>query len=149
MSTRLGLIAYLVLLPFLRRYLRRTSRAYILLAAEGKILVVKNILSRQQWHLPGGGIRKSETPEQAARRELREEVNLDLNIPLKRLTEGKWRTDKLGQTYFIFMAELPKIPDAQRFRLELSDAAWLSPAELDERNTADEILAALKISHLV
>lgn len=30
------------------------------------------------WYTPGGGVRPGETPEQAARREIREEVRLDL-----------------------------------------------------------------------
>lgn len=144
-----GRIAYMTLLPFLRQYLKHTRRAYILVVAEGKILVVKNILSRGQWHLPGGGIRKNETPQQAAKRELQEEVNLSIETPLEQTAKGTWQTDKLGQTYFIFMVKLPKLPQARRLWLELSDAAWLNPAELNPRNTSAEILAALKISHLV
>ena len=36
--------------------------------------------SRRYWRIPGGGIEPEETPELAARRELREELNLTIKI---------------------------------------------------------------------
>ena len=41
---------------------------------EGRLLLVRHSYGPQAWALPGGGMRKDETPEAAARREVAEEV---------------------------------------------------------------------------
>ena len=44
----------------------------------GRIALVKN--ERNEWELPGGKIRASETPEHCALREIKEELNIDASI---------------------------------------------------------------------
>ena len=44
----------------------------------GQVLVIKNYFSRQQWALPGGGIKRGESFEQAARREVLEELGVEI-----------------------------------------------------------------------
>lgn len=41
---------------------------------DGQILLVRHSYGPQGWYFPGGGIGRNETPEEAARRELREET---------------------------------------------------------------------------
>ena len=43
---------------------------------DGDILLVKNRFSRQEWALPGGGVKHNESYEQAAVREVLEEIGL-------------------------------------------------------------------------
>lgn len=43
---------------------------------DGDILLVKNRFSRQEWALPGGGVNRNESYEQAAVREILEEIGL-------------------------------------------------------------------------
>lgn len=45
---------------------------------DGKVLLVKGRFSRQQWALPGGGIRRNESYEKAAAREILEEVGINI-----------------------------------------------------------------------
>ena len=56
----LGQITFKIGRPFLRLYLKRTTRAYVLMFHGRKVLVIKNWLGRGKWALPGGGIHKYE-----------------------------------------------------------------------------------------
>lgn len=46
---------------------------------DGDILLVKNRFSRQEWALPGGGVKHNESYEQAAVREALEEIGLKIH----------------------------------------------------------------------
>lgn len=46
---------------------------------DGDVLLVKNRFSRQKWALPGGGVNRNESYEQAAAREVLEEVGLKID----------------------------------------------------------------------
>ena len=46
---------------------------------DGDILLVKNRFSRQKWALPGGGVKHNESYEQAAVREVLEEIGLKMH----------------------------------------------------------------------
>ena len=46
---------------------------------DGDVLMVKSRFSRQEWALPGGGVNRNESYEQAAAREVLEEVGLKID----------------------------------------------------------------------
>ena len=46
---------------------------------DGKILLVRSRFSRQEWALPGGGVKHNESYEQAAVRETLEEIGLKIH----------------------------------------------------------------------
>ena len=52
----------------------------VIIENEGKILFVRHGYGSKKWTFPGGGIKRHETPEGAAHREIWEEVRLDLNV---------------------------------------------------------------------
>ena len=56
-----------------------TRGVKVVIAHEGKYLFIKHGYGARRWTLPGGGVKKSETPEAAAKREVWEEVRLDLH----------------------------------------------------------------------
>lgn len=45
---------------------------------DGNVLMVRHSYGPQGWYFPGGGIGRGERPEDAARRELREEVGCEI-----------------------------------------------------------------------
>lgn len=75
---------------------------------KGKILLIhRNSLQRVQWELPGGKIEKLENPEKAARRELLEELGIEVSI-IKKLGEKKFQEDGYTMDYIWFLAEIIK-----------------------------------------
>lgn len=57
------------------------KRAAGIIIKDGKILLLhRQKAGRVYYIIPGGGIEKGETPEQAAKREIKEETNLDVEI---------------------------------------------------------------------
>ena len=57
------------------------QRAAGIIIQDGKILLLhRQKAGRVYYIIPGGGIEKGETPEQAAKREIKEETNLDVEI---------------------------------------------------------------------
>lgn len=68
----------------LRHHWRRLARPQLrgvtvfLRDSRGRILFVRHAYGPDVWGLPGGGIDRGEEPEDAARREMREELNVAL-----------------------------------------------------------------------
>lgn len=141
----LGKTAYVIVLPLMRFWLAKTSRSYVLINHGGRVLVIKNWLSRQNWQLPGGGIKKAEGPKVAAARELKEELGIQINPhDLMPLTNGIWESDNLGHSYQTYALNLKSQPKLSRRTWETSDFAWLKPAELNQANAATELLQAVE-----
>jgi len=77
------------------------------------------------WVMPGGGIKKYETPEQAAIREIQEELGIsDIQLEYRL---GIYSNNQEGKndTVYCFVAILDhKIPFQKKFNLEISDSVW-------------------------
>ena len=110
---------------------------------EGRVLLLKHRFRPSPgWGVPGGFIEEGEQPEEALRRELREEVELELK-QVKLFTTRAFSEPK--QIEIIFTARA--IEDTERLSFEIQKAAWFSrdelPAELP-RDQAQLINQALK-----
>lgn len=114
-----------------------------MLSHEGRVLVVKNWLGREQWALPGGGINSNENPKDTAIRELNEELGLKINnAELRLVGEGRWRTDNLGYYYYVFVANR-YLKYVNPKRLEITEAKWILAKDLTSSNTSLEVLQAV------
>ncbi|MEK7195749.1 MAG: NUDIX domain-containing protein, partial [Patescibacteria group bacterium] len=73
-------ILYKIVHPLMRFYWflvhPKTSGVKCLIEHDGKFLVIRNTYGEMHWTLPGGGIKKGESPEQAVLREVKEEVRI-------------------------------------------------------------------------
>lgn len=101
----------------------------------GRVLLVKPTY-KPPWEVPGGGVEIDESPRAACRRELREELGLDLRpgrllcTDYRRPIHGV-RGDALR---FVFDGGVLTGEDTARFVLdphELSEWRFVAPAELD------------------
>ena len=57
-----------------------TRGVAVIIEYEGKYLFIRHGYGSRKWSLPGGGIKRHESPNAAAHREVWEEVRLDLNV---------------------------------------------------------------------
>ena len=71
-------IAYIISLVFMIVPQKDRVRV-IVYRDDGRILLVRSRFSRQEWALPGGGVKYNESYEQAAVREVLEEIGLKIH----------------------------------------------------------------------
>ena len=117
--------AYHRLLHLYWRVFRPRTRGarVIALNARGECLLVKHRYGAAHWYLPGGGLKRHESPADGARRELREEVSascsdLALFATYENRAEGK------RDTVYVFSASVSAF--GQLDQRELHDARWFS-----------------------
>ena len=95
----------------------------------GPALLLVRSSYRRGWHLPGGGVRRGEMPETAARRELAEEIGLRASELLPAgFTRGIW--DGRRDRVHVFELRLVELPQLQLDNREVIAARLTSPAEL-------------------
>ncbi len=102
----------------------KTYGVRILIIYQNKFVLVRHWYN-SLWVMPGGGIKKYETPEQAAVREIREELGFDVKQLDYEL--GVYSNTKEGKndTVYCFVVKLEERPTvSKRFNLEVSDIIW-------------------------
>lgn len=76
--------------------------ASIILNEENKVLLVKHSYGKCNWDLPGGKSEENESAEETAKREVKEEIGLNVNI--ERLT-GIYYDPEYDMHHFVFLAK--------------------------------------------
>jgi mutator protein MutT len=114
----------------------------------GKIVLLKN--EREEWELPGGKIEPGENPEQCTVREIKEELNIDVEIDS---LVDTWMYNILGKVDVFIVTYLckPVKMDAQKIKIsnEHKELGLFTPAEINNLNMPEgyktSIRKALKI----
>lgn len=135
--------AYLVLRLwwFVRR--SHTYGAAVALWHEGKVLMVRTSY-RDSYSLPGGFIRRGEPPEQAARRELLEEIGVDLPAQaLRHAWHGTMHYESRLDTIDIWEVSLDERPALHIDGSEIVWAGWMDPSAAMGRRLLPHIAAYL------
>lgn len=99
---------------------------------DGDILLVKNRFSRQKWALPGGGANRNESYEQAAVREVLEEIGLKIHN-LRYLGKANSHESYAKFSVRVFAAHASDYDIKCNF--EIMEARWLNMNYLPEEYT--------------
>ena len=117
-------------------YLNPTiGAAAVILDEKGRLLVVRRSKepAKGTWHLPGGFTEVGETIEQAIAREVKEELNIDIEVKKYLFSIPNSYCYKNIEKYpldFFFECKITNISDLNIDLSENSDYAFLAPEEI-------------------
>ena len=105
--------------------------------SRGRVLLLKHrFRPGSGWGLPGGFIEQGEQPGEALRRELREEIGLEV-AELKLFAVRAFRTPK--QVEIVFMGQaMSAIRSPDELSFEIQEAAWFLPGEFPPELPRDQ-----------
>ncbi len=114
---RLGRLYWFIFRP-------KTQGVKCVIEHNGKYLYIRNSYGKGRWTFPGGGIKRKESPEEATRREVYEEVGLVLN-EMRPLGSFVNTTEYKVDTIYCFHANV----DSSKYKtdnFEIEEAKWAS-----------------------
>ena len=119
----LGRVAFKLSIPILQTIVPRSSRTRAVLYHRGKILLIKNLVSpKQKWTLPGGGIKRGETPDEGVQREVYEELKIVM-VNFQKVAKIKLMKSGLEFNLDCYLSEV-NTPNFKAEKLEILDANW-------------------------
>lgn len=100
----------------------------------GRVLLLKHrFRPGSGWGMPGGFLEEGEQPEEALRRELREEISLEVE-DLKLILTRTFKNPR--QVEIVFRCQAVGNPEQLNFEIE--KAAWFLPTELPKELSRDQ-----------
>lgn len=107
-----------------KRFNIKTQGVRVLVISQNKILLVKHWYNGM-YVMPGGGIKKSETPEYAGIREVKEETGFEINQLDYLLGVYSNTTGGKNDTVYCYVILLEEKPLVQnKFNIEIADLDW-------------------------
>jgi ADP-ribose pyrophosphatase YjhB (NUDIX family) len=94
-----------------------------------KLLLIRHTYGHSGWTLSGGGIKKGETKEEAVKREVKEELGLD--ITPEYIGEFTHTTEYKGDTVYCFVVRIEKV-EPKIDHGEIREAKWWNINNLPE-----------------
>lgn len=140
-----GRILFWVFYPLLWLYLRNTTRTRALIVHDNQVLVIRSWLSAGDWHLPGGGLHKSEDPKQGLVREVFEETSIRLDEnKLTLLYKHPVSNRGIKIIAECYKVELNNRPNLKLQKLEIAQAKWTSLINPNLKLSPDTLQATQK-----
>lgn len=100
---------------------------------DNKYLLIKNTYSGDYWTIPGGGINKNESLENAVIREVKEEVGVDIT-GLKQLGSYFSEIEYKKDTIYLYTAKTNQT-DITKNQLEISEALWFDKDSIPQNRS--------------
>lgn len=141
-----GTAGFYLLWPVWFVYFRLNPiRTRALIISEGEVVLVKGWLGKNDWNLPGGGVKKGESFENALKREIKEEVDLILD-PDKFSQFGTRINNqhKLKYTAHFYVYHLNRRAELKIGFPEIVDAKWININNIGAYKLSKEAKFALK-----
>jgi 8-oxo-dGTP pyrophosphatase MutT (NUDIX family) len=140
--------------PMRRMAVRRLAPSFtvgamcVIERADGRVLLIRH-LYRKRWGVPGGLLQRNENATDAARREVLEEVGLDIELigePTVNVDAAPRRVDVVFRARPVDDGDAD---DARPCSVEVVDVRWFDPIELPELQfeTAQAIQALARASY--
>jgi 8-oxo-dGTP diphosphatase len=130
-------IIYKVVYSFLKIYwfvLRpKTQGVTCLILSGDELLLVRHTYGRSAWTLSGGGLKKNESKEEAVKREVKEELGLE--ITPEYIGEFTHNPEHKIDTVFCFVARVEK-EEPKIDHLEIKEAKWWNINNLPKDRSA-------------
>ena len=95
--------------------------------ADGHMLLVRQSYRRDGWGFPGGLLRRREEPADAARRELREELGIDVELEGMPVVVIDPEMRRVDVVFNARLAEGSAEPERSPHSPEITDARWFPP----------------------
>jgi len=148
------------------RTIKRNIAGALLFSNDKHVLIGKNVkggVYENLWVIPGGGIDEGETKEDAAKREILEEVGIDINNtniepiePVQSGTTEKTLRDT-GERVLVDMAfynfkvtiDLPAASIPIKLEDDFGYAEWVPISELKDRSYSPSVESLLKSLKLI
>jgi 8-oxo-dGTP pyrophosphatase MutT (NUDIX family) len=132
LSTRLRRLAYrfAYLLLWAYRVVVRPELAGVkcILTEGDQVLLVRHTYGPREWDLPGGGIKRRESPRMAARREMHEELGIDIE-DMQDVGQVIGSLNHTRATVYCYRAEL-RAPDIKMDQGEIAAIRWFPSQKL-------------------
>ncbi len=122
---------YLIITPFRKLYWfifrPKTKGVRCIIQHDQHILLVRIGYDHKMWTVPGGGVKSRETWEQAVRREVFEEVGIQLD-KIEKVIEYMNEKEYKKDTIVVFQSFVPSY-DFKIDNIEIIEARWFLPEE--------------------
>lgn len=141
--SKIGRLIYWLGWPLFKLRFDGNVRTRCIVRDDRELLLVRSTIGHQEWSLPGGGIKKGESEEDAVIREVFEETGLLLD-EVKRIGEVSQNRDAINMTMAIFTAEANK-HNVKKQIGEILEAGWFLVSDLPNP-LSPTVLKALMLS---